>query len=344
MLPRSRAMALILGVILSGCVGDRPTLEDGPEGDTPGAPGRTAGADADTARGKDPSNGNPNPLQADAGASTDAGGALSTSPCRSDEKFAGVMNLKSINTGQDDAYARLTADEKTMYFSQLAAGSGWTIEVATRVGPNMPFVRERRLPLEAGSSAATPARDGRLFYAYDDTSSNPDGDPQVFYATQPYGPATSHIVSDLNSPLQDTAPYIAPDGSSLYLARRPHGQGKPPGNLFVAYLSATDRFTTPVEVAELNTEADESVPVISADGLNLYFASDRPGGIGKGDVYVASRPDLTSKFGPAVPVAEVNSEADESPSWISPDNCTLYLTSDRAGGAGRKDIYWASRR
>jgi hypothetical protein len=42
-------------------------------------------------------------------------------------------------------------------------------------------------------------------------------------------------------------------------------------------------------------------------------------------------------------VPELSSPFSESPSWISPDGCTIYLQSDRPGGLGAQDIYVAVR-
>jgi Tol biopolymer transport system component len=40
---------------------------------------------------------------------------------------------------------------------------------------------------------------------------------------------------------------------------------------------------------EINTESFDQQPSISADGKTLFFSSDRPGGSGAFDLYMASR-------------------------------------------------------
>lgn len=99
-------------------------------------------------------------------------------------------------------------------------------------------------------------------------------------------------------------------------------------------------FSAPVLVAELSTQSSQGDPVITADGLTLYFRSDRPAGFASFNIYVAMRPTLGDPFGPAVLALNVNGPGAEGASWSSPDGCRLYLTSDRAG---TNDIYVATR-
>src|SRR5690242_3415474 len=53
---------------------------------------------------------------------------------------------------------------------------------------------------------------------------------------------------------------------------------------------APAEWSEPVNLgAPINTAAIESAPALSADGLTLYFASDRPGGFGGTDLWVSHR-------------------------------------------------------
>jgi hypothetical protein len=57
-------------------------------------------------------------------------------------------------------------------------------------------------------------------------------------------------------------------------------------------------------------------------------------------IYVATRPTTATAFGAPTIVPNVNTDADDGPSWISPNGCRLYLSSDVAG---TNDIYVATR-
>lgn len=75
----------------------------------------------------------------------------------------------------------------------------------------------------------------------------------------------------------------------------------------------------------------------SRDGQQLFFASDRPGGIGGMDIYV-SRKEGNGWGTPENLGPEVNSTANEA--YPSVDtNGELFFSSDRAGGLGQLDIF-----
>ena len=93
-----------------------------------------------------------------------------------------------------------------------------------------------------------------------------------------------------------------------------------------------------VEDLSINSERYNTAhPAISDDGTKLYFSSDRPGGYGKADLYVADIfPDGTlsspRNLGP-----NINSPGrDAFPDY---NNGLLYFSSDRKGGLGGLDIY-----
>ncbi len=76
----------------------------------------------------------------------------------------------------------------------------------------------------------------------------------------------------------------------------------------------------------INDATDVQESDFSHDGLELYFSSQRPGGYGRNDIWVAKRETLNSPWqepinlGPAV-----NSSAAEVEPAISPDGLELYL-------------------
>jgi hypothetical protein len=68
--------------------------------------------------------------------------------------------------------------------------------------------------------------------------------------------------------------------------------------------------------------------VISADGLSLYFASNRAGSQGStnsSDVWVARRQTKADAFGTPTNVAELSSPDEDIPSWLSADGCRMYV-------------------
>jgi len=89
----------------------------------------------------------------------------------------------------------------------------------------------------------------------------------------------------------------------------------------------------------VNSSADDSVPSLSADGLILVFASERPGGQGEADLWISMRATTSEPWGePKNLGPPVNTSDTDWSLSLSPDGCTLYYASQRSGGVGGSDI------
>ena len=75
----------------------------------------------------------------------------------------------------------------------------------------------------------------------------------------------------------------------------------------------------------------------------MLFRSLRPGGLGFGDVWV-SRTQIDGSFGPATPVVELNSPANDlRPKIRVRDGLEIFFDSNRPGTLGMQDIYTSTR-
>lgn len=91
------------------------------------------------------------------------------------------------------------------------------------------------------------------------------------------------LPAPINSPFSDKAPFLHPDGHTLYFA----SNRKPGGGGYDIWMSKLDSLSSPFDAgawsapvnlgAPLNTEGDEHGLVISTDGSTAYFSSRRPG-------------------------------------------------------------------
>lgn len=101
------------------------------------------------------------------------------------------------------------------------------------------------------------------------------------------------------------------------------------------------------EMPTLNTLSNEAAAVMSADGLRLYWGSDRPddNASGNWDVWTASRTSAADAFGNPRRVVELNTPGLEIPTWVSDDDCTMLIstTRGRANPNTGADIYVARR-
>ena len=82
----------------------------------------------------------------------------------------------------------------------------------------------------------------------------------------------------------------------------------------------------------INSESGEGSPTISADGLELYFGSDRADGSGGSDLWVSTRPSTDAEWGEPVNLGPtINGELWEHCPTISGDGLTLFFDLDIPG-------------
>jgi len=78
----------------------------------------------------------------------------------------------------------------------------------------------------------------------------------------------------------------------------------------------------------INSPEIDACAVFSPDGLELYFASNRPGGYGDLDIWMSKRASADAPWEPPVnPGPGINSGVTELPSSMSSDGLTLYLSA-----------------
>jgi len=94
--------------------------------------------------------------------------------------------------------------------------------------------------------------------------------------------------------------------------------------------------------AELNTPSLDGCPIQSPDGLSLYMASNRPGGKGGLDVWVATRASTSAAWGAPQNLGEpVNSAADDfCPTPVGKRGLFFVSREALPGACGQGDIYY----
>ncbi len=111
---------------------------------------------------------------------------------------------------------------------------------------------------------------------------------------------------------------------------------------------ASQRFSdwsAPVNLGPVvNSAVRDDNPTLSADGLSLYFGSDRPGGVGNLDVWVTRRASRDGPWEPPVNLGPpVNTPFIDGAPSLSPDGHLLFIHSNRPGAVGLFDIWVAHR-
>ncbi|SEN37440.1 Outer membrane protein OmpA [bacterium A37T11] len=133
---------------------------------------------------------------------------------------------------------------------------------------------------------------------------------------------------------------ITPDGKYLFFTgcNRPGGMGS--CDIYVARREGLHTWGEPYNLgAPVNTPGWEAQPALSADGRTLYFVSNRPGGQGGYDIWMA-RLLKNGCWGAAENLGkQINTPYDESTPYIHADGQTLYFASNGWPGLGDKDIF-----
>jgi hypothetical protein len=94
----------------------------------------------------------------------------------------------------------------------------------------------------------------------------------------------------------------------------------------------------------INTSSFDGGPSLSADGLTLYLASARRGGVGGDDLWMSIRRTQSDPWQPPVNLGStVNSTAGDASPSISSNGLELYFDSGRPGGQGSADIWVTTR-
>jgi hypothetical protein len=146
-------------------------------------------------------------------------------------------------------------------------------------------------------------------------------------------------VSELSSPGIDDDPSLTGDMLELYYNSTRSGNS----DIWVAKrASIALPFDPPVAVTELSSPGDDTTPELSSDGLTLYFASDRAGGLGNNDRYVAKRATRMDIWSAAMHVIELSSTVSDESAYVDAAGTTVYFDSERAHGT-EDTIFIATR-
>ncbi|HOK15223.1 MAG TPA: hypothetical protein PK007_09935, partial [Candidatus Kapabacteria bacterium] len=139
----------------------------------------------------------------------------------------------------------------------------------------------------------------------------------------------------INTEHFESHPFVSPDGKILiFSSDRPGGKGGL--DLYVSVRDNQGNWSSPRNLSEINTEANELSPFVSEDGI-LYFSSQ---GYSNAKVYniVKATPSGYAKWtNPKLMPPPINSLADDTGPAIFKDK--LFISSNRPNGCGGKDLY-----
>lgn len=142
-------------------------------------------------------------------------------------------------------------------------------------------------------------------------------------------------ISSINGIEHDAAIAVSNDGQKLFIYSNENGSE----DIFLSVLNGNEWSKAEKLRGDVNSDAWEGSASLSADEKTLYFASERSGGLGGRDIYVATlMPDSTwgnvKNLGPTI-----NTPYDDDAPFIHPDGRTLHFSSQGHNSMGGYDIF-----
>ncbi|MHB8261049.1 MAG: hypothetical protein ACYDCN_09760 [Bacteroidia bacterium] len=156
----------------------------------------------------------------------------------------------------------------------------------------------------------------------------------------PMGLSAPVSLSDsINTPTHDACVAFSPSGKELIIYRTNEKQTG--GDLYITRYDGL-KWSAPEKLGhEINSGYLEASACFSADGNEIVFSSNRPGGYGGKDLYkivkfMNGKYSLPYNLGPTI-----NTPEDEDAPFIDKNDNTLYFSSKGHNGMGEYDIFKA---
>lgn len=149
----------------------------------------------------------------------------------------------------------------------------------------------------------------------------------------------TNIGSPINTADHNATVNLAADGRSILMY---NGISKKEGKILISTKNEDGTWSDPVSLGDnINSDYHEESATLSFDEKTIYFTSDRPGGSGMHDIYVAHYDEATKSWGEPENLSDINTKFDERGVYFHPDGKTLYFSSSGHNTMGGLDIFKA---
>jgi len=292
---------------------------------------------------------------------TAVAGAMSVATWSTAQKLDETSgNSSELNTSSLDGCPIQAPDGLSLYFASDRPGGrgGLDIWVSTRTATTAPWGAPVNLGEPVNSAAddfcPTPVAKQGLFFVSREALPGACGQGDIYFThrTGPVWAEPERLLCEPagpNSALDEQGPsWIDPSGTvrgqkQLYFSRSSPLTGVT-GEIFMSTRQDGARFGPATAATALNDSAANDIqPNVRADGLEVVFSSNRAGGLGGQDIWVATRAQAGDPWPTPVNIGPaVNTAAGESRPSLSRDGGQL-LFGRAPGPEGMSDIYVTTR-
>ena len=189
-----------------------------------------------------------------------------------------------VNSAYSDGTPFMSADGLTLYFFSARPGGfgGRDIMFAERTSLQSPFLAPDWLGgvnSAADDDLPNVTADG-LAIVFTSTRSGGEGDADLWmaYRSRPNDKFSAPTnLTELNTSFRDASPSLSSDELTIYFISN-RGGGRGSYDIWTASRQdVSSKFSSPQNLAVLNSAGLDLDPFLSADGTELFFASDRSG-------------------------------------------------------------------
>ena len=167
---------------------------------------------------------------------------------------------------------------------------------------------------------------------------------RLFYTTLKNDSLEEMMPVELSSSdpvINQGAAAISADGKFLYFSEWKKEKGQIISSIYLS-TKQTNGWSTPILLPWVNKEGYNSKqPFCTPDGKYLFFASDRPGGSGKFDIWYAPVKDDGTTGEPVNAGTSINTNEDEQAPFYHSTSNTLVFSSNGHKGMGGFDLFAA---
>jgi imidazolonepropionase-like amidohydrolase len=267
--------------------------------------------------------------------------------------FGAVENLgPAVNSSFFDGSPTVSADERTLIFTSERMEGRQDLFTSTRRRTEDPWGEAVSLGptvnhLAAHDFSVRLSQDARsLYFASERPGGFGSSDLYVARRASPGHPwePPENLGPGINTGAFEAFPTPSADGNALYF-NRSTAWDSPDSDIWVTTRANEDEhWGAPERLPEpVRGPGADFAPAISADGLTLFFASDRPGNVGRVDIWAARRRSESAPWAaPENLGAPVNTPQSVAMApFPSVDGRRLYFMSSRPGGLGGADCdFW----